>query len=625
MLYGKKVVALCIAKISDETSIEFITALNKILAENDINLFVYATCEDLFWNTPGEKGEAGIFKLIDYNYIDAVVIFDEKIYDKEAIISIISAAKAADVPVISIGDSYKDCMSISFDYESGFEYVVRHVIDVHECKSLHFMAGVKGNDFSERRIDVFRKVLAEKNIPFSSDMVSYGDFWSIPTEAATIKLLESGNIPEAIICANDTMALTVSAVLKKNGVEIPDDVIVTGFDGIEMIHFSAPKITSSRCSYTDMAAGCCELIIKSLNGEFTDEDLRIIPRFIPYESCGCHFSDSINVAEYMNDISNRLNRLQAENRTLSEVSERIQICEGIEDIANHIPHNVIYDMCCILNTECVDESINPFASVENCNDDEKVVLFDTDDTVDFKTYRIKTSEIIPNLERFMSCRIPIIFVALNFLNVSLGYACFHYHGQENENYIRIPQIVSMLNNAIGGFRNMRYQQYLNRQIEEMYLTDSLTGLYNRRGFLKKYEELLEYMRGEDCITVVLADLDGLKLINDTYGHNDGDNAIQVTARALKAACPESAICMRFGGDEMVAVIGGMYPRDDIRNSINACLEEYNRNSGKPYRVSASIGVHTAPVSASSDFEALVKKSDKLMYEEKKLKKSRKSI
>ena len=72
--------------------------------------------------------------------------------------------------------AYENTINVCFNYEDGFENVVRHVIEEHGCRKLHMMAGLKDNDFSERRIDVFKKVLSENNIPFSNSMISYGEF-----------------------------------------------------------------------------------------------------------------------------------------------------------------------------------------------------------------------------------------------------------------------------------------------------------------------------------------------------------------------------------------------------------------------------------------------------------------
>ena len=151
----------------------------------------------------------------------------------------------------------------------------------------------------------------------------------------------------------------------------------------------------------------------------------------------------------------------------------------------------------------------------------------------------------------------------------------------------------------------------------MYKSDALTGLYNRNGFIKEYDKIIEECT--DGLTVILADLDDLKYINDTYGHGEGDVAIRAVALALKACCPEEAVCARFGGDEMIAVINGEYS-GDIKGDIDRYLESYTASSGKPYKVSASVGIYKARPEETGDFKEILKKSDKLMYMDKAKKK-----
>ena len=121
---------------------------------------------------------------------------------------------------------------------------------------------------------------------------------------------------------------------------------------------------------------------------------------------------------------------------------------------------------------------------------------------------------------------------------------------------------------------MRYQHYLAKQIEEMYRQDILTGLYNRNGLMAAYQEMVSDHGQEkisEGITIVLADLDGLKKINDNYGHGEGDHAIHTVAQALKNACPKNAVCARFGGDEMLAIFDEEYDPDLIKKDITGNL------------------------------------------------------
>lgn len=621
MIGSKKLVALCISRLNDYTCNEFIAALGKRLSEENCALFVYGTCTDLYWNTLDEQGEKTVFELIDYDRTDIMVFFDEKIKDKSVTRQLVKRSHEKNIPVIAIDGIYPGCTSVRFNYDSGFEKVVRHVIEDHKISDVHFMGGIEGNDFSEVRLDCFKKVLADNNIPFDESMVSYGQFWSEPARLAAEKLVAENRVPGALICANDVMAITAATVFKKHGIKSPGDVIITGFDGIEEIEFSVPKITSCKCSYTDMGRQTADIITDILSGKPAPREKIIEPRLILSESCGCDMTERVNVSEHLTRVNNYFYRYQEDDRALSRITAKMQICTNLTDASECLNKpEYIYDLHCILNLDTANESISPLTVPEGAPFSDKMcVFFDSAQPDSFKPYVFDRREIIPGLDDILDRGFPLIFCALNFINVPLGYACFHYRDYEVNNYCKIPQTVTALSNAIGGFRNIRHQQYLNVKLEDTYKLDALTGLYNRRGFMREYKRMLELMPKGSCLTVILADLDGLKRINDNYGHREGDHAIHTVAQALKFACPEG-LCTRFGGDEMLGVIMGAHSEGELRKAVSNYLDSYNSRSDKPYTVSASVGIYITGSADDLDFEELIKKSDKLMYADKTAKK-----
>lgn len=621
MIGNRRIAALCISRIGDDVSHEIITSLGAIMAKMNCSLFVYNTPTDLFWGSPSEDGELSVFRLIDMNIVDVLIVFSERIKRVSAIAQLERDAEEHGVPVISIGNTDGRCYDVEFDYEAGFETMVRHVLEAHKPQTLHFIAGIKDNDFSENRINVFKNVISEYGFAFNDSMVSYGEFWSVPASNATEKLIEENRIPDAIICANDAMAIAVCNVLKKYGYRVPRDVIVTGFDGIIETEFSMPKITSCKCRYSDIAAKCAEIIALLWDGKEAPRSSKIIPQIILSESCGCDSSETLNTSEYLSRVNDVFYRFRDETRIFAEMTARMQICRTITEAAQILnAPDMFYDFCCILRPECIDDSVDPRQTTEGDPFGEEMCLFYDSYFPDEPPKEFNKKDIIPGLEQQLELGYPIIFMALNSLDIPLGYVSFHFHNNDITNYIRISQTVSAMNNAIGGFRNIRYQQYLARQLEEFYKIDPLTGLYNRRGFSQEYQKLLSELGDNECLTVVLSDLDGLKPINDNYGHDEGDNAIRAVADALRCACPPDAIFVRFGGDEMLAVMRGLADENAIRMSTEAYLEKHNSSSQKPYKVSSSLGVYVTNKDDSFDIEALIKKSDKLMYADKERKK-----
>ena len=628
LINGYKVIALCISKVHENESYTFIEALNKQAVSKGYRLFVYNVCTDLYQGTSHEKGEEAVFELIDFEAIDALLIYEERIFNKELMSKLIRRGALKGIPVITIGDSIEGSINIQFDYRVGFEKVVRHVVEDHKLTNIHFIAGAKGNSFSQDRQDVVEKVLTENGIPFDEKtMVSYGDFWSGPTQTAVENLIQKEKLPQAIICVNDYTAITACNVLKNHGYFVPRDIVVTGYDGVDEIMFSHPQITSCLNDYNDLATKIMEIITGDKKEELSERSYYIGGKLIAAESCGCPERTQVSAWEYIESRNNRFHGLQEMNRMFTELSAKIQICERLEDTVEYYYSNIyISDMCCLINKTCIDKTVNPAQHPEGQSfEDTMLLLFDTENKGK-SISEISGKDIIPGIEKIISKKVPVIFSALNVSDIPFGYVCFHYGEGNISKFDKIPQIVNFLNNAIGGYRNMRYQHYLADRIEEMYRTDALTGLYNRTGFMAAFHEMQNNPIDKECsYTVMLTDLDGLKSINDTYGHGEGDNAIYQVAKALKRICPEGTLGVRYGGDEMLAVWKGIYDAEKLHALMEKELADYNRTSGKPYQVSASTGVYIADDSREMDFENLLRKADEQMYKEKEAKKAKRSI
>ncbi|MDE7294111.1 MAG: GGDEF domain-containing protein [Oscillospiraceae bacterium] len=628
-MIGKyKIIALMTCRIHNMECYTFIDILNKRLSGTDYRLFVYNCSPRLDEDIKENDPQTSVYEMFGVPFTDAVIIDSAQIGNTAVCEKIIDRAHKMDLPVISLGESFEGCINIIYEHHRSIEDIVAHLSDIHGISDFHMIAGTKGNSFSEKRIEAFKKALQKRDIPFNDDMVSYGDFWSEPAAAAAEKLLNEGRLPRAFVCANDHMAIAVSVFLQSKGISVPEDVAVTGYDCIDTVFSSSPTITSACIKKESIAETICGILDRVFEGEDTENIIKVYPEPVFNESCGCKASRRLDAALLFNEQTNMFNRFQNENIILSETAARIQKGGSFEDIAYIMnEYDLMYSMCCIIKQEYTDESVNPELESVCGSEGGLFVLYDSDviggtkrSDEAFKPYYMHEREIIPNLMKYLDGGRCCIFTTLHYLGITLGYICFHFNGFSAGNYYKVPQTSGVLNNALGGFLSQRYKRYLMKRIERISGTDMLTGLYNRRGFCMEYDRLLENLKNER-LAVIMCDLDGLKYINDTFGHEEGDNAIHTAASALKNVCPESAICTRFGGDEMIAVFPYNEDGTDVRTLICEYLDRYNESSGKPYSVAASIGIYITASGEKPDFEELVKKSDALMYEEKKRRKA----
>jgi len=164
------------------------------------------------------------------------------------------------------------------------------------------------------------------------------------------------------------------------------------------------------------------------------------------------------------------------------------------------------------------------------------------------------------------------------------------------------------------------------KIRALSVTDELTGLYNRRGFFDLAVSRLNFLARSNDVNPILLylDLDGLKQINDTYGHLEGDLALAAFAEILKNTLRKDDIIGRIGGDEFV-VFSTIKPDESGQQLVMRLrenIEDYNRKKLHPYEISTSIGSVLLADKTKECFEAAMLNADSYLYDEKSKKRKK---
>jgi diguanylate cyclase (GGDEF)-like protein len=163
-------------------------------------------------------------------------------------------------------------------------------------------------------------------------------------------------------------------------------------------------------------------------------------------------------------------------------------------------------------------------------------------------------------------------------------------------------------------------------IRTLSITDELTGLLNRRGFFQfSYSRIYHLSRNSDSVPMVMfMDMDGLKAINDTYGHNEGDVAISAFANILQDVLRKDDIVGRVGGDEFVvfSTVRKAENSEQVVQRIRNKIDEYNAKQLHPFLVSSSIGAVVLSAATKECFEEAMLSADNVLYAEKMEKKKK---
>ena len=170
--------------------------------------------------------------------------------------------------------------------------------------------------------------------------------------------------------------------------------------------------------------------------------------------------------------------------------------------------------------------------------------------------------------------------------------------------------------VIGSMLDISDRTRLERALRDLSLTDDLTGLYNRRGFSTLAERQLALaLRGSSPLLLVFADVDGLKIINDTYGHAAGDQALRDTAAILRSTYRSADIIARLGGDEFT-----VFPVNAIESSgsllterLDEAVARHVKQSERPYQLSLTAGLARVDPADCPTIEDLLAQADRQLY------------
>lgn len=626
MVKGKdkdyRIASICTAGVQDEHHDHIITDLSHALIERGFKVLLYNSFSDFYFDTPYAKGEASIYHLVNFEITDVLIVFPEQIKNTWITDAIIRYARLNRCPTIIVNGHADGCVNIDYDYAASFEEIVRHVIEVHGCKDIDFIAGIKDNRFSDERLEVFKRVMAEHSLPISDDKIGYGEFWSEPTLRVLEKFFAPGKKPpEAIICANDSMAIATIRFLSERGYRVPEDIIVTGFDAVYHDHrMFLTNITSSILDSELLANSTADKAVELLENRTLKEDIYLKFRTILNASCGCEPSASKLAEEQLLKMGDYNMVSQSHENTMIDYYALAVSHDTFDKLVQTLlDYTDPFSWLCLNDDYLSKESSVVPKAYHSVYTDTMTALQHRTDIEDGKVISFKTSELLPDLADHLKVHDWLLFAPLHYQSDIIGFYCT-VAGIKEYLFHNVRRFLNITNQVLENFKNRYDLRAAYSDLEMLHFRDPLTGIFNRRGFLSAAEEMLSNAGDLDAF-VFSVDMDKLKQINDNHGHTNGDIAIKETADALSSACGAHCICARFGGDEFI-LLG--FAKDAARaavaveDKIHEHLEKFNSTSGKPYDVSVSMGVCAEHAVSIDDIKQMIRRSDWEMYEQKQL-------
>lgn len=609
----------------------------------DYDVAVFSTMVDItHFMKDNLTGEKNIYQLINFSLFDGVIITPSSLFAlddgsfREAMLRMFR--ERCRCKVVSLDSFFGDYENIDVDDERAFYEITRHICEVHGYRKICVLNGDASIGVSQRRLKGVLRYMKEHNIDLPAENIVTGDFW-YPSGENLAEEIASGEreMPEAVICANDYMAIGLANRLKQHGIQVPGQIAVTGYDATSEAAINEIIISSYVPGISEAAARAVNCIRRAIQPELPcvepDEDDET--GFRRGESCGC----AVDVKNWRNCFNNMVlhqkhNWSDANQNTPLDLGVLTEsyMSECVTGVADYQQcFEKIYDYTYLLRPFgdfwlCLKENWLDLEDVvtEGYPERMRLVMHSNND-IDIHSAKVSgfckeacpssfdTANLLPHFLEGCEEASVYYFLPIHFREEMYGYIAIrcsltqeYMFGKVHHNWIRI------VSNGLAMTR-------IRNRLFELSMKDSVTGLFNRRG-------MGEWLHGKKTekgnVLVIMADMDGLKYINDHYGHSDGDFSLIAVADSLKEVTEKNEISARIGGDEFLLVGVGSYDEESCQRKIEAIEKAVIKKAeaaGKKYEISASMGYALGEMSRHLDMDELIEQADMDMYRNKRRK------
>ena len=627
MLNGRKTIGIILFDITGYYQQQLVHTLSKTASKHGYNLLTSSAFTIYGSDTKNAAGEYNILHLIPYEQLDALIVCHDTFNSNEAVEELWKlVTERCQAPIISIRKKVNGCYNILVEDTDAIPAFVRHFHDVHHFDRIAFMSGPYNHPDAIFRLEKYKEAMAELGLDCPEEYIFEGNFWKDCALDASKHFMSLKKRPQAIVCANDYMALSLCKELTLQGYSVPQDIAISGFDDVRDARANVPPLTTCYVSVSDMAKKAMETIDTLLNGKEAPACTFVPTKIIIRNSCGCESSTMKDLSlsrMYEVELMEQLINKNAHNTFVSISLENMTSAEDIGDYLRleDVP-GIARDFYLCLGIHGngaypqVKKKAPGFAKRSHS-------IYSLRDLNPIATSSFETKKLLPP-EAIREEPMAVFFFPIHYLEYNFGYVAATSNGEEAQDTL-FHSWLSLIGNTLENSRIRAKNQALLEKLNMLYHEDFLTKLYNRRGFEQFSEEEFSEAKKHNIKTMTLSiDMDNLKYINDVYGHSHGDLALQTIADAMRQACSGCEICARIGGDEF-AVFGYDYSEDKAKQyteNFLQYLKDFNADSSLPYCVNASFGYTISDPSLSISREQYMKASDDLLYQNKRKRKEK---
>ena len=580
----------------------------------DICLYTFNTNGNLSHDEKFNEGEYALYEQIDYDDFDGFIFDCNNMEDPDVIAATVERLQKVHVPVVSIAYYVEGFHYVGNDNKNLIREMVRHMYEVHGCRKMIFAGGPQYHYENIQRFEAFCETLEELGLPVSEESYMFGDFDFDTGVRYFSEWMEAGKeLPDVFICANDNIAAGICKEAMRLGYEIPRDFRVTGFDNLDKAAYYRPQIASVNHNRGTLSNRAFEVLYALMNGEEVDLYTYMHSEIVPAETCGCPNTGLVDYRDYAKwQIDYRVYLDRHEEHTL-ELDKRFTQCRNIAGLFESFA-DYIRNLDCAGIFICVDQALLDAAPDSRFSEDhldmDSLVVVAAEDRGK-RLYSVRNYQDVKKYLASAEHTRDYMFFPIHFRNRRVGMTILLEPDFLYDQYLFFDVHHTFLSRLEDLFVRTQLEHAADR-MRGLYNRDVLTGLYNRISYNEMIRPKFEVYDREGVICAVcFFDVDHFKSINDTYGHDYGDQVLLTISAAIRAYKPGDSHAYRFGGDEFVVFIP--YATEE---KVDRFIRRVQRGlSERNIEVSTGV-IYTEPGSSRTPEEYLVM-ADRHMYEVKR--------
>lgn len=446
-------------------------------------------------------------------------------------------SKRQDIPIVIIGIfipslAFPNVRFINASDSEDIMEITNHLINVHHFTKIDILTGMEGNEASEQRVQGYRRALEMHGIPYDERRVHYGDFWFTSGEALAKDFIHKrSELPQALVCCNDYMAYGVLDTFLQNGVKVPEDITVTGYEFIHERVFHSPLLSTYQRGRNELGSSAIQILDATLNE-------REMPPFYPPKgcwisgnSCSCGASNPQLNAELE---TLRVKQMYDKWNVLGTMEQQLTLCGTLDELIevlskHHYWVRWVQNMYLCLFENWYDTNSDMPGTLLSCR---SVMPWNTQNPP-----IVCTRYDFSALYLYAPATAVHYYLPLFFENHFFGYFVLEYHSPDTyddifRNWMKSISIGLTFLCMKNDIRYLLQCQNLSEQ------HDSLTGLLNRRGTESSLSACLSE-QSEPVYAIMI------KLCGGQDTQMIQSDLLQRTAEVLRMICGQNGFCGRI--------------------------------------------------------------------------------